>query len=408
MSFVYKAGTLLLLTWLLTACGGQSSNAAEYLDRGRLQSEALGLASAWVNHAPKTNGFQRTKFNGLWEPSAESTRVDLTSQARLIYVYAAAFDLTGDENYRYEVRNAADFMLTNMRTENGSGWYKSVDANGAPTRRSVHRYGYAFAIFGMAHAFRITGDSRYLQLALATWQSGVWTGLKAARAFRANRFPPVAESEGAWSQNPYMHLFEALLVLHEVTQSQKVWADINAMALFLEKQLIQPCGCLPEWFEAGKYVPLDKGSGVGVYHGHQVEWAFLLSKAVDQGLDRRYLGVADKLLDFAINHGLDLETGGLKAESKMDGYVTDASYSWWVQAELMRVAVHFARYRGRSELWQTYEGAHLFARIHYIDQDRGGWSSSSPLHTGKADRDLRKVIGYHAMAFYMEALEIAP
>ena len=40
-------------------------------------------------------------------------------------------------------------------------------------------------------------------------------------------------AKGSWSINAYLHLFEALLVLHDVSDSPAVWADIEAMVRFL-------------------------------------------------------------------------------------------------------------------------------------------------------------------------------
>ena len=317
----------------------------------------------------------------------------------MIYVYVAAFDLSGEEKYRQAAQNAADFIILNMSRQDGLGWYKAVNEKGKAVNQSVHSYGYSAAIFALAHVYRITGDNRYLKNALDTWQSGAWRGLDAAREFHANGAIPDVDVKKAWSQNPYMHLFEALLMLQEVSQSQQVLSDITAMAQFLRERLIQPCECLPEWFNAPGVGPHSD-----LYLGHQIEWAFLLSQAVDQGLDPSYLAVANGLLDYALRYGLDRQSGGLRAESKVTGEISNSAYWWWAQAELMRAAVHFARNHGRTELWDIYQDAHLFARIHYINQDIGGWASKSLIQADSSIQNVKQAIGYHAMAFYVEAL----
>lgn len=386
----------------MIGCGG-AGNGGNHLDEQRLRSDALSLADIWINHAPLPNGFQQTRFDANWQPANGNDTVGLTAQARLIFVYVAAFDLSQEKRYLDNVRTAADFMLNHMQRPEEAGWYRSVDCQGDPVNRNVHTYGYSFAILALAHAYRITEDERYLKHALATWQSGVWPGLQAARQWRASGRLPVNEAKGFWSQNPFMHLFEALLALHETTGSSAVWRDVAAMAKFLEETLLQPCGCLPEWFEASSFSPQD-GDDTRLYLGHQVELAFLLSRAVQQGLDDRYLKAANKLLRFAIRHGVDRETGGLQATSTMDGQQGNNSYWWWAQAELMRATVHFARDYGRHDLWPIYEKSHLFARRHFIDTRRGSWTNKSPYLNKKQGGKSRQVIGYHWMAFYTEAL----
>ena len=396
---------LLLLSLFLYACNEKSQDETGYIDRDRLRSEALALAETWIEHAPTPGGFQKTLFDGIWQPVGENSSVDLTAQSRLIYVYSAAYDLTGDKKYQQAARSAADFMLHHMRNAATGGWYKAVQSDGTPIDDSVHPYGYSFTIFGLAHAYRVTGDRRFLEAAMETWQSNVWPGLKAAKLFAATGSISKKAGGNAWSQNPYMHLFEAMLALYDNTGSQEVWGDIEAMASFLRTTLIQPCGCIPEWFLGSGFEP-QYGDNAEVYLGHQVEWAYLLSQAVERGLDRDFLSVSYTLMDFAVDNGLNKDTGGLRAQSKMNGDIIDSNYWWWAQAELMRAAVHFARTHGRTELWDVYEKSHLFARIHFINQELGGWTDSSLFLSKTTNQDLRQDIGYHAMGFYTEALTV--
>jgi mannose/cellobiose epimerase-like protein (N-acyl-D-glucosamine 2-epimerase family) len=296
-------------------------------------------------------------------------------------------------------------MLAYMQGPEEPGWYKVVHRSGKPINKSIHSYGYSFALFAMAHAYGVTQDSRYLAQAIATWKSDVWPGLSAAREWNRNRKLLGNPSGKTWSQNPFMHLFEALLALYEVTRSEEVWLDIQAMARFLDEKLLQPCGCLPEWYVAASFSPLD-GDDTRLYLGHQVEWAFLLSHAVELGLNRDYLDTANSLLDLALSHGISADTGGLQATSTMDGKEGDKSYWWWAQAELMRATAHFAEMHGRSDLYPVFEQTQSFARMHFIDLARNNWTNKSPYFADDQGK-IRQVIGYHWMAYYAEALRLS-
>ena len=100
----------------------------------------------------------------------------------------------------------------------------------------------------MAHVYRITQDKRYLDAALKTWMMGeVSVGLSLARDSQLQQSnTPYFE---AWSINPLMHLFEALLALYDVTQSPSVWQDIEFIAQFVEDDLLQPQGYIAEYYE---------------------------------------------------------------------------------------------------------------------------------------------------------------
>ncbi len=383
----------------------------KHLDGGQLRTQATALAEAWLIHAPTENGFFRTRFNALWEPLPGNNKVSLVSQSRMIYVLAAGYDLSGDPRYLAAARAGADFMLESMRNRETGGWYRAVDAEGRPVERGVHPYGYSFVVFGLAHAYRVTGDRAYLSAAIDTWRSGVWPGLEEAR--RSNDQPVSARAvslpQGAvWSQNPYMHLFEALLALHEASDMPEVWSDIEAMAAFTEERLIQPCGCLPELYDAETFTPLDDAAGGQVIIGHQVEWASFLRQAVDRGLDQRYAGLAEGLLDFAIAYGVDRDNGALLGQSDQHGVIRNTARWWWAQAELMRATTAFAARERRADLWPIHQAASDYALIHHIDPVHGGWTFESFIESGKGLATLEKAIGYHAMAYYLEALSHVP
>lgn len=392
------------------ACSEVSTKPENYLDKARLMSEAKEAVRPWLEHAPTQNGYFRTHFDLKWTPQNGNHRVSLTSQARLLYVLAKGYDLTRDERFRNAVRSGGKFLLTHMRDRKG-GWHNTVNADGQLIRSSANKYAYSFVIFGLSHAYRVTGEATFRTAALETWRSGIWPGLIAARKLARSRSQgEIAHIElknpkqRFWSQNAFMHLFEALLTLHEITDSPEIWSDIKAMARLMKDKMMRPCGCLPEWYEAATLSPQKNNKDGNVNLGHQVEWSFLLSRAIDKGLSPNYRTVAEGLLDFAIKHGIDQNNGNLHKTSDENGRVRGQGDWWWAQAELMRAAIYFAAKRGRADLWPIYKRAHTFVRIHYLDQQRGGWVQQSIVRNKTSS--LRKVIGYHAVAFYAEALRV--
>ena len=390
------------------ACSESSTKPEDNLNRVRLMTEAKEAVRPWLEHAPTQNGFFRTHFGLNWTPQKGNNRVWLTSQARLLYVLAKGYDLTRDERFRNAVRSGGKFLLTHMRDRKG-GWHHIVNADGGPIRSNANKYAYSFVIFGLSHAYRVTGETTFRKAALETWRSGIWPGLvaarKLARSRSQNEFVGIQHPKNRfWSQNAFMHLFEALLALHDITDSPEIWSDIRAMARLMKDKMMRPCGCLPEWYEAATLSPQKNNKDGNVNLGHQVEWSFLLSRAIDKGLSSNYRTVAEGLLDFAIKHGVDQDNGNLQKTSDENGWVRGQGDWWWAQAEMMRATIYFAAKRGRADLWPIYKRAHTFVRIHYLDQQRGGWVQQSIVRNKTSS--LRKVIGYHAVAFYAEALRV--
>jgi mannose/cellobiose epimerase-like protein (N-acyl-D-glucosamine 2-epimerase family) len=73
----------------------------------------------------------------------------------------------------------------------------------------------------------------------------------------------------------------------------------------------------------------------------------------------------------------------------------------------MRATVQFATRHGRDDLWPIYQKAQDFARIHYVDQEYGGWTRDRFVDSGKGSRELKKTIGYHVVGFNMDALSLS-
>ena len=77
--------------------------------------------SHWLRAAPSANGFFRTAVDRNWNP-LERQPGDLVSHARMLYVLAAGFEVTGERTYLEQVRLGAEFMLAHFRDAQYGGW----------------------------------------------------------------------------------------------------------------------------------------------------------------------------------------------------------------------------------------------------------------------------------------------
>lgn len=107
-----------------------------------------------------------------------------------------------------------------------------------------------------------------------------------------------------------------------------MWSDIEDMAYFLEDRLIQSTGCMPEWFDPLTFVPLDDAGDGFADLDHQFEWAYFIGRALEKGLDERYRDMAERMMDFAIDHGFDEHTDRLAGRSDYAGRNSIGRNQW--------------------------------------------------------------------------------
>ena len=363
----------------------------------------------WRAATVTPSGFLQPSLDREWQPVGRQTAT-LVSQSRLLYVLATGYEVTREEAYLEAVTKGANFLLEHFRDPEHGGFFYSVSPDGEALDTGKDSYGHAFVIFGLAHAARVTGSERFRDAALQAW-SEMKVKLRYESGFlkpRATR--DFSEVRGTNSQNPMMHLFEALLALHDVTGSEAVFEDARALAdAIFGKLFQQDDGYLPELFdEHWKPLPADRRGLIEL--GHQFEWAFLLSRAVEKGFPEEYLQTGRRLLDYGLKVAYDREEGGIFSRSDYDGNVRPAPKGWWEQAELLRALAHWAAVRDRDDLWKPFAQSLRFVQRHFIDAGHGGWFRSYqpgvPRSVEEQNKGSAWMVGYHVTGMYWEALRM--
>ena len=411
---IWLALAALLLALAAGGCcgwkGGNHRMIDQHIDREWFKRDLVeGNLAHWLAVAPTETGFFRTDVDRQWRP-AEKQSATLVSQARMLYVMSAGHRVTGEAAYLDALRKGADFLLSSFRDEEHGGWVWSVSPSGQVLDDSKSAYGHAFVIFGLSHAAMATGDKRYADAALETWR----TMKRRLRDEQGGIIPTTSRDwktrRGGNSQNPMMHLFEALMALHDATAGEEVFADLGELAGFIFGRLyIEEAGCLPEMYDP-QWRPRAGEAGGYVDVGHQFEWAFLLSRAVRKGLPSKYLAIGERLLAFGLAHGYDGESGGIFGRCQIDGTGAGGGKGWWQQCELLRALMRYAGDHGRADLWGKFDQSLAFAREHFIDAEYGGWYESYDPKTPRTDGPSRKgsvwKVGYHDGGMYMEGLRL--
>jgi mannose/cellobiose epimerase-like protein (N-acyl-D-glucosamine 2-epimerase family) len=410
---------------------------SDHIDTAWFRSILANETQHWLHAAATPSGFFRVNLDRAWRPVGKQIAT-LTSQNRQIYVLSIGWDLTGNTAYRDAVTKGTDFLLDHFQDTKYGGMFYSVSPGGDVIDDCKDTYGSAFALFGLSHAGRVTGETRYTDAALELWSdmkknlrdsTGFYTA-RTTRDFRhrrrtTTRHPMIRlfqallagttpDSSQHWrtnTQNPMMHLFEALLALYHTTKSSEVYQDAAELCTSLFTRLFQDrSGFLPELYdEAWTPLPVNRKGRIDI--GHQFEWAYLLSHAVENGFSRKYLPIGERLLDYGMTVGYDRVHGGIFSTSDYEGHADRGPKSWWQQTELLRALMHYAVMRARPDLWEPFEQSLGFVKQHFIDEVHGGWYAyydrgKPRIGTARNKGNLWQV-GYHVCGMYVEALRLS-
>lgn len=396
--------TVLTCGFLLAAAAAEPRIDCDWFRKAILEE-----VGHWRAAVVTPSGFLQPSLDREWRPTGRQTAT-LVSQSRLLYVLATGYELTQEPAYLEAVAKGADFLLEHFRDPERGGFFYSVSPDGEALDTGKDSYGHAFAIFGLAHAARVTGSERFRDAALQTWSE-----MKARLRYESGFLKPRASRDfsqvrGTNSQNPMMHLFEALLALHAVTGAEAIFEDARALADAIFGKLFQnEEGYLPELFdEHWRPLPADRRGLIEL--GHQFEWAYLLSRAVEQGFPEEYLQTGRRLLDYGLKVAYDREEGGIFSRSDYDGNVRPGPKGWWEQAELLRALAHYAAVRDRDDLWKPFAQSLRFVQRHFIDARHGGWFRSYepgvPRSVEEQNKGSAWMVGYHVTGMYWEALRM--
>jgi len=362
----------------------------------------------WVKNAVTKEGLFLPHLDRKWNPTGKDYGT-LVSQSRLLYNFAKGYELTGEEKYLRAVESGARFLIQNFKDREYGGWFWSCNREGKVLDAHKSSYGHAFVIFGLSHAFRVTGDENLEDQAIEAWMimNTRFRDEYGGFSWRMNR--KFEEIEEIKSQNPIMHTFEALLALGDLDGLRHIHRDAEAIAEFVINRLLRKRdGILPELYTHDwKELPAERGGRIDI--GHAFEWAYLLSSAVERGLPERYLSYADHLLKYGLRIGYDPKNGGIYSPATPDGEILERRKGWWEQCEAIRALTHFAVVRKKENLWGPLEKTLDFVKRFYIDSEFGGWYIS----IGEDSRGRNESKGdewkvdYHVVGMCMEAIRLS-
>lgn len=359
----------------------------------------------WLVVAPTPSGLLLGNFDRQWQ-MVSTQGGDLTTHSRLVFTMTKGYELTGDKRYLDAAVRGTEFLLERFHDARYGGFFSRVDADGKVIDAGKDTYGHAFALLALSHVARVAKDEKFRAAALSAWDEIDLHLRDSDGGFRPEAPRDFAPSRSLRTQNPVMHMFEALLSLVDATDSPRARAGAKSVGDFVLYRLLQGQAdggaCIPEWYdEHWKPLPTrDEGGYIDV--GHQFEWSHLLAGAEHRGISAIYGAVGDRLLKYGLKVGYDEIEGGVFNRVYPDGSIDRDKY-WWEQAEGLRALMVAASASKRRDLWRRYEQTLGLVREQFIDEAHGGWNFATKRvcdagHCSTGQPEPYHMVGMHATA----------
>ena len=284
-----------------------------------------------------------TEFGGFYGYMDEDLKLDKKGlkgcilNSRILWTFSTAARLLGDESLRTYADHAYAFLKRFIDPDHG-GVYWSLTYDGKPLDTTKHTYCQAFAVYGLAAYYRLTGKEEAIRIAMDLFQvietkcrdeGGYLEALKADFSPESNEKLSENGVMASRTMNTLLHVLEAQAELYRAYPAEAVQA---AGKLSLERFLhvfYNPEKRRQEVFCDNEYRPLlDMQS-----YGHDIEGSWLIWDAAVTILPEAERAPWKKmcmdLLESATERGFT--DHGLRYEI-VDGAVNE-NRAWWPQAE---------------------------------------------------------------------------
>lgn len=285
----------------------------------------------------------------------------LNTQSRLIWWFSSLNRKYPSLEYKSLATHGVDFLLKELWDNNNGGFNWKITTTTSTIDKGKIVYGQSFAIYALAEYYLSTGDSRGLEYAEKTFDL---LQKFAADAHFGGYYENLEEdwtpALGGWCAgdrkglDTHMHLMEAFTTLYEASGKEVHKRKLlEIIDLICDKMVDQEVGCgLNQFDMAWKPIPAiairrtwnaeREGEAPAnptetTSYGHNTELVWLMSRALkiaNESLEPKK-EIFKKLLDNALNYGVDWEKGGIFRDGLRKGGAMVLEKEWWQHTEAL-------------------------------------------------------------------------
>lgn len=336
--------------------------------------------------------------------------------ARILWTFASAYRLMGNQNDLDVALQAKELLLNNFYDHEHGGIYWSIAPSGTPLDTKKQIYAIAFAIYGLAELHRATGDERALDYAVKLYHSieehsfdsgkgGYFEAFTREWGMIEDMRLSAKDANESKTMNTHLHVLEAYACLYRVWKSDQLQESLLRLIETFEKHIVGADGHLRLFFNNDW-----ECRSTTISYGHDIEASWLLHEAAlvldDKDVIQRVEELVPRIVE-AADEGFCPEEG-MKYEKHGPEGPVDGDRHWWVQAESVvgyfNIWDRFGSLEGIEKALMCWD----FIKADIIDHINGEWFWSVR-SDGSVNRDEDKAgfwkCPYHNGRMCMEILE---
>lgn len=302
--------------------------------------------------------------------------------ARILWTYAAAWRIYGDEDYQEMAEFAYRDLQSRFWDAGEGGYIWSIHPDGSWERDRKQVYAQAFAIYALTEFHWASGQPEPLDRAKALFQlleqratdsehggyleafARDWSPIDDMRLSEVDQNDPK-------SQNTLLHVMEAYTNLLRVWPDAQVHAALARLVRVMLQHVVNDrTHHLGLFFARDWTLTSDR-----VSYGHDIEASWLLWEAVgalnDEALKAQVLPVVLDIADVTLAEGCD-DDGSIFNLGGPDGIIDD-NKEWWPQAEGMVGFLNAAQVSGDPRYLDAALRLWDFIERRLIDTRHGEW-----------------------------------
>jgi mannobiose 2-epimerase len=312
----------------------------------------------------------------------EDAAKGLILNARILWIFSAAYGFTRDEQDRSLARRACDDLAERFQDPEHGGYFWELDPRGLPLDDKKKVYGQAFCIYALAEYHRAFGAPRALEQAIVVFR------LLEARCRDPEHGGYLESMSRDWrpledmrlsdkdmnekkSMNNHLHVLEAYAGLLRVWRDELLADRLRELICIFQRYILDAGKTHFQHFFDEAWAPRSSN----YTYGHDIEGSWLLCEAAETLGDRRLLeevrSLAAGIARAVLREGLDAD-GGLCQEGR-DGKVIDRSREWWPQAEAVVGFYNAWQLTGESAFRDAAVRCWQFIQERIVDPVHGEW-----------------------------------
>ena len=360
-----------------------------------------GIVLFWAERGIDTEfGGYLTSYDAGGRWIAEDTDKYIVTQTRMIWGFSLFHQrFHDDRRYLEYATQGVDFFIDHFWDQQSGGWFWKVGRDGSLIDPGKVVYGQSFAIYALSQYYLATGDPRGLEYADRTFdllqrycadtaRGGYYENLEPDWSLSAPGF----HAGDRKSLDIHMHLLECFTTLYQASGFDIHRRRLEEVIHILLKHMVDPlmgCGlnqfdlefrpippiAIRRTWNAEREGELAAGAVDTTSYGHNLELVWLLLHACDvmQISGSTYLENIRKLVEHAMQYGIDWVNGGIYRDGPHTAPAVVRDKEWWQHTEALVGLLDAYILLGDERYLDAFENIWTFADRFFINHELGEW-----------------------------------